>query len=62
MAVLWDASRELLTVEEAAKYLGVKQSAIYTWAWRKTIPSVRMDFRLLFDQDDLDKLRGESLG
>ncbi len=61
MAVLWDAARELLTVEEAARYLGVKQSAIYTWAWRKTIPSVRMDFRLHFDRDDLDKLRGESL-
>ena len=59
MAVLWDAARELLTVEEAAKYLGVKQSAIYTLAWRKTIPSVRMDYRLLFDRDDLDKVRAE---
>lgn len=61
MAVLWDAARELLTVEEAARYLGVKQSELYTLAWRKTIPSVRMDYRLLFDREDLDKLRDEPL-
>ncbi len=61
MAVLWDAARELLSVEEAAKDLGVRQSAIYTWAWRKTIPSVRMDLRLFFDRKDLDKLRAAPL-
>ena len=61
MAVLWDAARELLNVEEAAQYLAVKQSEIYAWAWKKTIPSVRRDSRLFFDREDLDKVRAASL-
>ena len=53
MSVLWDEKR-LLSVEEAAKYLGVKKSTMYSWAWRRKIPSVKMGRRLLFDQEDLD--------
>ena len=56
MAVLWDASRELLTVEEAAKYFGVQKSTIYSWTWRRKIPSVKMGRRLLFNQEDLDRI------
>ncbi len=46
----------LLSVEEAATYLGVQKSTIYSWAWRRKIPSVKMGRRLLFDREDLDRI------
>ena len=46
----------LLSVEEAAFYLGVQKSTIYSWAWRRKIPSVKMGRRLLFDREDLDRI------
>jgi len=55
MSVLRGEKR-LLSVEEAAKYLGVQKSTIYSWAWRRKIPSVKMGRRLLFDQEDLDRM------
>ncbi len=55
MAVLWDEKR-LISVEEAAKYLGVQKSTMYSWAWRRKIPSVKMGRRLLFDQEELDRM------
>ncbi len=55
MTVFW-AKKRLISVEEAAKYLGVQKSTIYSWAWRRKIPSVKMGRRLLFDQEDLDRM------
>ncbi len=55
MAVFWDEKR-LISVADAAKYLGVQKSTIYSWAWRRKIPSVKMGRRLLFDQEDLDRM------
>ncbi len=46
--------KRLISVEDAAKYLGVQKSTIYSWAWRRAIPSVKMGRRLLFDREDLD--------
>jgi len=46
--------KRLFSVGDAAKYLGVQKSTIYSWAWRRKIPSVKMGRRLLFDQEDLD--------
>ncbi len=56
MAIPLDPDKQLLTVEEAAKYLGVQKSTIYSWAWRRKIPSVKMGRRRLFDQEDLDRI------
>jgi len=55
MPVFWGEKR-LVNVEDAAKYLGVQKSTIYSWAWRRKIPSVKMGRRLLFDQEDLDRI------
>jgi excisionase family DNA binding protein len=55
MPAFWGETR-LISVEEAAKYLGVQKSTIYSWAWRRKIPSVKMGRRLLFDQEDLDRM------
>ena len=41
MGVSWDEKR-LISVEDAARYLGVQKSTIYSWTWRRKIPSVKM--------------------
>ncbi len=56
MAIPLDPDKQVLTVEEAAKYFGVQKSTIYSWAWRRKIPSVKMGRRLLFNQEDLDRI------
>ncbi len=48
--------KRLISVEDIARYLGVQNSTIYSWAWRRKIPSVKMGRRLLFDQEDLDRM------
>ena len=48
--------KRLISVEDAARYLGVQKSTIYSWAWRRKIPSVKMGRRLLFDREDLDQM------
>jgi len=48
--------KRLISVEEAAKYLGVQKSTIYSGASRRKIPSVKMGRRLLFDREDLDRM------
>ncbi len=46
--------KRLISVEDAARYLGVQKSTIYSWVWRRKSPSVKMGRRLLFDQEVLD--------
>ncbi len=48
--------KRLISVEDAARYFGVQKSTIYSWAWRRKIPSVKMGRRLLFDREDLDQM------
>ena len=55
MGAFWGEKR-LISVEDAARYLGVQKSTIYSWVWRRKIPSVKMGRRLLFDQEDLDRM------
>jgi len=55
MTVFW-AKKRLLSVGEAAQYFGVQERTIYSWASQEKIPSVHMGRRLLFDQEDLDRV------
>jgi len=55
MTVYW-AEERLISVDDVARYLGVQKSTIYSWVWRRKIPSVKMGRRLLFDQEDLDRM------
>ncbi len=55
MTVFW-AKKRLLSVGEAAQYLGVQERTIYSWASQEKIPGVHMGRRLLFDQEDLDRV------
>ena len=57
MALLLDAAKKrLLSVEEAAQYLGVQKRTIRSWASQEKIPSVHIGRRLLFDQEELDRM------
>ncbi len=53
---LMTEEKRLFSVGDAAKYLGVQKTIIYSWAWRRKIPSVKMGRRLLFDREDLDQM------
>ena len=46
---------ELLTVAEAAKLLRIKRSTLYTWAYRKYIPSQKVGGALRFNKEALDR-------
>lgn len=50
----------LLTVREAAKYLGTTEKTLYTKVWRREIPFVKLGRSLRFDIRELDKLIEES--
>jgi excisionase family DNA binding protein len=44
----------LLTIEEAARALRVKKSTLYTWSYRRQIPSQKVGKALRFRQRDLE--------
>lgn len=46
--------QRLLNVREAACYLGIKKSTLYTWAEQKKVPALKIGRRLLFDLKELD--------
>lgn len=48
--------KRLIGIEEAATYLGIKKATLYSWASKRSVPSVKMGRRLLFDLKDLDEL------
>ncbi len=57
MALLLDTAKtRLLSVGEAAQYLGVQERTIYSWASQEKIPSVHIGRRLLFNQEELDRM------
>jgi len=44
----------LLTVDEALKVLKVKKGTLYTWAYRRQIPSQKVGKALRFRRDDIE--------
>jgi len=50
-----------LTVEEAAALLRVKRNTLYTWAYRRQIPSQKVGKALRFRREDLEAwLKGQA--
>ena len=45
----------LLTVDEAATWLRIKRTTLYTWAYRKQIPSQKVGRCLRFDRDAIER-------
>ena len=46
---------ELMTVQDAAKFLSVSVSTLYGWAWQRRIPFVKVGRALRFVRGDLEK-------
>jgi excisionase family DNA binding protein len=44
----------LLSIAEAADFLGIKKSTVYKYTRLRTIPHVRLGARILFDPERLD--------
>ncbi|MCM8758452.1 MAG: helix-turn-helix domain-containing protein [Candidatus Omnitrophica bacterium] len=50
-------TKRLLTIKEAAEYLGVSQKTLYKWVSQRKIPCVKLSRKLLrFDVGCLDKI------
>lgn len=45
---------QLLTVEDAARILRVSKNTLYTWAYRRQIPSQKVGLSLRFKREDLE--------
>lgn len=52
--------RRLLSLEEAAQYLGMTEDALRHKVYNRKIPAVKLDTRMRFDRFDLDRLIEES--
>jgi excisionase family DNA binding protein len=50
----------LLTVQQAADYLGTTASTLYSKVWRREIPFIKLGRSVRFDLADLDKLIEQS--
>ncbi len=48
-------SRRLLTVREAAKYIGRTESAVRELVWNRKLAHIRTDRRVMLDIRDLDR-------
>ena len=46
--------RDLLTVDQAAEYVGLSRSTLYQYASARIIPSLKLGRLLRFDRVDLD--------
>ena len=44
----------LLTIDEAVQFLKVKKNTLYTWAYRRQIPSQKVGKSLRFRREDLE--------
>lgn len=47
---------KLLSVEEAAAYIGLKPATVRNWLWRRSIPSYRIKRSVRIKQSDLDRI------
>ena len=50
-----DMDKRLLTLKEAAKYLGKTEKALYLSVMRKEVPFRKWGKKLVFDRIELDK-------
>lgn len=47
-------NNELLSVEQAATYLGVRVGTIYSWAYQRKLPYYKVGRLLKFKQSELE--------
>ena len=49
------AGQRLLSISQAAYYLGISRHTLYGWVSQKRIPYVKVGRRTMFDKKALDK-------
>ena len=49
------SSDGLLSVQQAAGYLGVSEFTIYTWVSKRRIPFIKVGRRTMFRRESLDR-------
>ena len=54
-----DKKTRLMSIEEAADYLGVKKSTLYRWKFERKIPFLKVGHLLKFRKDQLDRWLSE---
>ncbi len=53
----------IMSIEEASSYLGLKKSTIYSWIFQRRIPFIKLGKLVKFDRRDIDKwLEGNKIG
>jgi excisionase family DNA binding protein len=50
----------LMTVRQAAEYLGTTPATLYTKVWRREIPFIKLGRSVRFDKNDLNELIDDS--
>ena len=50
----------LMTIKQAAEYLGTTPGTLYTKIWRREIPFIKLGRSVRFDVKDLDELISDS--
>lgn len=50
-----NGERHLLSVKEAAAWLGIPTFTLYTWAQGRKVPHFKIQKRVLFSKEDLKK-------
>lgn len=50
-----DKKTRLMSIEEAADYLGVKKSTLYSWVFYRKIPYLKIGRLLKFDLKELQE-------
>jgi excisionase family DNA binding protein len=50
----------LMTIKQAAEYLGTTPATLYTKIWRREIPFIKLGRSVRFDVRDLDELIADS--
>ena len=47
--------KRLISIDEAASYMGIKKNTLYSWVWRRKLPFVKCGRRTMFDIKDIDE-------
>lgn len=48
--------KRLLSIAEAAEYIGIRKETLYCWVSQKRIPYVKMGRRTMFDLRDIETM------
>ena len=45
----------ILTIEEVSEMVRLKKSTLYTYVAQRKIPYIKLDWKILFDEDEIEE-------